>query len=882
MTTADPRATEAEALNATLAELGERYREQRRERLERFASQPPRGPSVSRLLRDLCTLTDQALHRLWQALDMPHDMALLAVGGYGQGELFPQSDVDVLLLTGAHDHPLFDSQVQRLERFIAACWDGGFPIGSSVRSVDTCLSEAANDITVQTALLTARPLAGNAALSALLAQRLRGSIDPLAFFQAKQVEMRQRHARFDDSPYTLEPNCKESPGGLRDVHVLRWVAQAAGLGDAPQNWVDAGIVTAFEAERLVREDNQIKLIRAHLHLLARRREDRLLFDVQTPLAERLGLHDETSVDGRITLRASEKLMHRYYWSAKAIVQLNRIIWLNLAERLGGSQPEGETERLDAEFCRRGGLLDVQDEAVFERQPQAVLRTFLWLQRRPDLKGLSPRTLRALYNAREHMDTAFRHDPVNKRQFLEILQAPQGQTRVFRLMNNTSVLGRYLWVFRRIVGRMQHDLFHVYTVDQHILMVLRNVRRFFIAEHAHEYPFCSQLAADFDAPWLLYVAALFHDIAKGRGGDHSKLGAVEVRRFARNHGLADADRDLVEFLVREHLTMSQTAQKQDISDPDVVHAFARVVQTPRRLVALYLLTVADIRGTGPKVWNGWKGTLLENLFKSTQQVLGSGEAPSRGSAVQQRKAAARQELALHSVLPGSENDLWALLDVSYFVRHDASEIAWHARMLWRYLHQTQPTVRARPNRAGDGLQVVVYSGLEVPHQFARICAFFDRVGLSVLDAKIHTTRHGFLLDTFQVTLEESDDTAWRDRIALIEHELSQALLRTEPLPAPRKGRVSRRVKSFPLPPEVDLTADDKGSSWVLTVSAVDRPGLLYAVAYTLSHHAVNIQHARISTMGERIQDTFLVDGACLQQVRAQGQLEQALLAALTPG
>jgi [protein-PII] uridylyltransferase len=430
--------------------------------------------------------------------------------------------------------------------------------------------------------------------------------------------------------------------------------------------------------------------------------------------------------------------------------------------------------------------------------------------------------------------------------------------------------------------MQHDLFHVYTVDQHILMVLRNMRRFFIPEHAHEYPFCSQLASEWDKPWLLYVAALFHDVAKGRGGDHSELGTLEVRRFCRDHGIAKEDSALAEFLVKHHLTMSTVAQKEDLSDPDVIRAFANKVGDVRRLTALYLLTVADIRGTSPKVWNAWKGKLLEDLFRYTLRALG-GARPNLDADLEARKQEARQILALHSALPGTELPLWKTLELSYFARHDPSEIAWHARALWRHIDTPIAVVRARPSPLGDGLQVLVYAP-DRPDVFVRICGYFDGAGFSIQDAKVHTSRSGFALDTFQVThpqCEAADPGSYRDLISLIENQLTLALESQGPLPEPSRGRVSRRVKSFPVTPRVSLRPDERAQRWLLSVSTSDRSGLLYGIARVLAHHNVNLQLAKVTTLGERVEDTFLVDGLALQQTRAQLQIESELLDAAAP-
>jgi [protein-PII] uridylyltransferase len=488
-----------------------------------------------------------------------------------------------------------------------------------------------------------------------------------------------------------------------------------------------------------------------------------------------------------------------------------------------------------------------------------------------------------------MRAPFRHDPINRELFMDILRQPKGQTHALRLLNQTSVLGRYLWVFRRIVGRMQHDLFHVYTVDQHILMVVRNVRRFFIPEHAHEYPFCSQLAAQWDPPWLLYVAALFHDIAKGRGGDHSDLGAVEARRFCRAHGISRDDTQLIEFLVQHHLTMSRVAQKEDLSDAEVIAGFARLVGTPRRLTALYLLTVADIRGTGPRVWNAWKGKLLEDLYRATLRALG-GAQPNSDAEIEARKLEARQNLALHSALPGTEVPLWQTLEVSYFARHDAGDIAWHARTLWRHVQTQVPIVRARASSAGDGLQVLVYTP-DRRDLFARICGYFDSAGFSILDAKIHTTRTGYALDTFQVVATHhwpelaggaDAELKYRDLISLVETQAAQALASVGPLPEPRKGRVSRRVRSFPVTPRVTLAPDERAQRWLLTVTASDRSGLLYAIARVLGRNQVNLQLAKVTTLGERVEDTFLVDGPELQKSKAQLRIESELLDAVSAG
>jgi [protein-PII] uridylyltransferase len=859
--------------NAALALLRQTFRDDKQRLLTDFSvHKRPTASAAHNLVRALARQVDGVLRQLWAQAGLPAQAALVAVGGYGRGELFPYSDVDVLVLlpddAEAHQPgPL----KQALEQFITACWDAGLEIGSSVRTLPECLTEAAGDVTVLTALLEARPLAGPKSRFQTLQAAVARQVDARSFLHAKTAEMRQRHGKFEDTPYALEPNCKESPGGLRDLQVLIWVARGAGLGSSWAELARLGLITPFESQQLRRNEGTLRLIRCLLHCAAGRREDRLVFDLQNTVAERLGLQ---STDG---VRASELMMRRYYWAAKAVAQLNQVLLLNLEERIEG-RADIKPRRINDWFLDRGGLIEVASDDLYQRHPEAILQTFVLYASTWGLKGLSSRTLRALYNARQVMDAKWRADPRNRAAFMILLQQPQGQTHALRLMNQVSVLGRYLWVFRAIVGQMQHDLFHVYTVDQHILMVLRNVRRFFIPEHAHEYAFCSQLAAQWDKPHLLYIAALFHDIAKGRGGDHSTLGGMEVRRFARAHQMSKDDTELVAFLVDQHLALSRVAQKEDLSDPEVIAAFAKLVATPRRLTALYLLTVADIRGTSPKVWNAWKGKLLEDLFRLTLRHLG-GAPLSQDAEIEARKTEARQLLALRSALPDTEAPLWATLQVSYFARHDATELAWHARSLWRHVGQADapPVVHARPSPVGEGLQVLVYAR-DMPDLFARICGYFDNASFNILDAKVHTTRDGFALDTFQV-LGSDPDTLYRDLVPMVEQRLALSLQAASPLPEPRRARISRRVKSFPTTPRVSLRPDERAQSWLLTVSASDRAGLLYAVARVLARHHIDLQLAKILTLGERVEDSFLLKGPMLANSRMQLQLEAELLEAI---
>ena len=820
---------------------------------------------AEQLLQDLCRSVDHVLCDLWKQFDFPKDTALIAVGGYGRGELFPHSDVDLLILLSTSPERELK---EKLEKLVQIFWDIGLDIGHSIRTIDECMEAANADVTVQTSLLEARRIIGSRKLFQELQQRFDDDLNPQQFFQAKLLEMQQRHVKYEDTPYSLEPNCKESPGGLRDLQVILWVAKAAKLGNSWQQLAERGLITAIEAKQLKRNERAFKDIRIRLHIYAKRAEDRLIFDVQTPIAETFGFK---STDAR---RASEYLMQRYYWAAKSVTQLNTILLQNIEATLF---PQPSTaQSINPRFNEVNGFLDIADDALFTHTPGAMLEAFLILERYRELKGMTPKTLRALWHGRLQIDAEFRHDIFNRANFLQILQSPQGITHALRTMNQMNILGRYLPNFRRIVGQMQHDLFHAYTVDQHILMVMRNLRRFTMTEHAHEYPFCSQLMANFNQPWVIYIAALFHDIAKGRHGDHSKLGMADAKKFCYDHGISKTNTELIVFLVQHHLTMSQVAQKQDLSDPDVVQAFANLVKDERHLTALYLLTVADIRGTSPKVWNAWKSKLIEDLYRITLRVLG-GESPSKDRELKSRQEQAIRALRLAGLPDNAHEALWQQLDIAYFLRHDASDIAWQTRTLYDRINSTTPVVKCRLAPIGEGLQVTVYVP-DQPDLFARICNYFDGKNFSILDAKIHTTKSGYALDTFLV-IEPNFADNYRDIISLIEHELSETLSLQKPLSPPNKGRLSRLSRSFPIVPTVNLRPDDRGQYYLLSISANDRNGLLYAIANVLTKYKINLHTAKIMTLGERVEDVFLVDGAALKSNRLQLQLETDLLDAL---
>ncbi|SAI02529.1 PII uridylyl-transferase [Bordetella ansorpii] len=824
------------------------------------------------LLAELRRIVDQALRELVRLCPLPAGATLAAVGGYGRGELYPHSDVDLLILLPQAPAPQDEGAIEQL---VASLWDLGLEPGHSVRTIEDCEQEAQADITVETALLESRWLAGSRSLMKRFEQAMHDRLDARAFFQAKRVEMQQRHARHRDSPYSLEPNCKESPGGLRDLQVIMWMARAADFGGTWREVSQAGLLTPTEARDLRRAEQAFKRLRIELHLLTGRREDRVLFDLQSGLAEVYG------IQATATRRASELLMQRYYWAARLVTQLNVILVQNIEERLF-PRPDDDARQIDEDFRNLHDRLDIVRDDCFERNPTLLLRAFLVMQQQPELNGMSARTMRAIWHSRHRIDAQFRRNPVNRKLFLQILQQPRGIVHELRRMTMLNILPRYLPVFRRIVGQMQHDLFHVYTVDQHTLAVVRNVRRFTMPEHAQEYPFASQLIASLDDHWVLYVAALFHDIAKGRGGDHSELGAREVRRFAHDHGMDPKDAELAEFLVRQHLLMSAVAQKRDLSDPAVVQEFAAQVGDERHLTALYLLTVADIRGTSPKVWNAWKGKLLEDLYRLTLAALG-GAHPDAHTVLSQRKEEAASLTRLAGLRDDAREAFWRQLDVAYFLRHDASEIAWHTRHLYYQVAPDRPVVRARPTEQGEGLQIMVYTP-DVPDLFVNTCAYFDAKSLSIQDARVHTTRHGWALDSY-IVLPPEGQSDLRTLAPLVEHELAERLSLSRDvaaqLPPVRhyRSRQSRLSKLFPVMPQAELDPDEGSRSWRLSVIATDRPGLLHALGRVFADNGVSLIMAKIMTLGDRVEDVFIISGSALERPRTQMQFERAVLRAL---
>ena len=853
----------------TLEQICSQFQEER----QRLAEAWQTKHDAQAYLRAHTAVLDQTIRSMITLNDLPSDdLAIAAVGGYGRAELFPFSDIDLLVLT-TDEASTNEALQEKISTFVTQLWELRLTVGASVRSVTSFLTEATNDVSIATTYLESRCLWGNTQLYVSSRNRFIETLDARRFFRDKMLELARRHQKFEDTPYSLEPNIKESPGGLRDLQVFLWCAQAAGVAQSVTDMKTAGLITEREMHTLMACARHLETLRISLHLITRRAENRLLFDVQEELAQSLGYMATQQ------LRPSEALMKRYYLNAKAVVQMSVIQLQALADRLFGSYDKVKPVALERAFVARGDEMDIVNDEVFEEDPNAILRLFYVYHSHPELTRLSTRLLRALWHASPNIDEDYRHNPIHQQTFLDILRMPKGTYHSLKLMNMWDVLGRFLPPFRQIVGQMQHDLYHIFTVDQHTLRVVRNIRRFARSEFAHEYPFCAQIMSELPDNWRLTLAGLYHDIGKGLGGQHSEIGAEKVTLFCQTFGLNQATTDFVSFLVREHLTMSQTAQKKDISDPDVVRSFLDVVKTKERLDALYLLTVADIRATSPKVWTPWKAQLLEALYRSTLAMMtGEDSAVSTEHTLIERKTRALQLLGTQ-VSEAQREAFWQELNVVYFMRHTPEEIAWHTQTLAQHVRTTEPIVEVKQSERMGGILILLY----LPDRkdlFLRSVTALGKSGLSVIDARVHTTQHGWALDTFLVTdrYERDDPTALEARIR---KDLLTLLTSDRPLPAAPKGKLSRRSKNFPTRTVVTTVPDESGRAWILNVICTDRPGLLYSISEVLAHYGINLQTARIATLGERAEDVFLIDSPALADDETLLKLEADLVEAVSP-
>ena len=837
---------------------------------DRFAADEP----IEDLVRDRARLVDVALRAAWvsHAGKFTGDLGLVAVGGYGRGELHPSSDIDIMVLLPKSDSADWQPDI---ERFLTFLWDIGLEVGHSVRSIDDCQRESLADISVATTLFEARLLSGPEPLfagmrRALAPDRLWSSQD---FFEAKVKEQTERHHRYFDTAYNLEPNVKSSPGGLRDIQTIGWVAKRHFGTDTLDELVAHGFLTREELRKLHAAQSFLWKVRFGLHVLTGRREDRLLFDYQIKLAKLFGYEDAS-----FTL-AVEQLMQKYYRTVMDISLLNEMLLQLFREAI--LTQSAAPVAINARFQIRNDYLEVTNPEVFARYPSALLELFVLLQQHPDVRGVRAETIRLIGTHVSLIDEEFRQNPRHHRLFIEILCAPVGVTHELRRMNLYGVLGRYIPSFGRVVGRMQYDLFHAYTVDAHTLFVVSNLRRFAMPKFNHEFPALSQIMQSLPRQEVAYLAALFHDIAKGRGGDHSELGAVDAEAFCLEQGLGRYEARLVAWLVRNHLILSITSQKKDISDPDIIQEFARHVGDQVHLDYLYVLTVADVRGTNPKLWNSWKARLFEEFYERTKRALRRGlETPID----QEQLIRETQDQAL-SKLPADVQQqaagVWAQWTEAYFVRYTPEEIAWHTALLAeRPPNDDTPLVAVRQLTDRGGTAVLTYTPRRL-RSFARTTGVLDQMGLNVVDARLITSANGFSLETYVVLEDNGAVIADPVRIREIERGLWRVLQQVGDLPTAVTRRAPRQVRMFWTPTQVNFSVDARNERTILELIAADRPGLLSEVGRVFRAERVAINGAKIMTVGERAEDVFYItreDGGLLKEDSCQ-RVQEALMQAL---
>ena len=811
------------------------------------------GEPVDALVRLRANLVDTVISHLWHAHagSLSSTACLVAVGGYGRGELHPHSDVDVLVLLD--EAPSADGKA-RLSDFVTSLWDAGLEIGHSVRTTGECEEEAENDLTVATTLMEARLLEGPQELFA----RMQDAVGPeriwppARFFEDKRREQIARHHRYDDTAYKLEPNVKGSPGGLRDIQMIGWVAKRYFGVTTLRELVDHKFLTQGQLERLMEGQAFLWRVRFALHVIAGRREDRLLFDYQIKLASMLGYEDAT-----YTL-AVEQLMQRYYRTVMDLSRLNEMLLQQFEEAIL-MDPDAAPEPLNDLFQIKNGFLQTVSDQVFIEDPPALLELFLLLQQTPGIRGVSAFTIGLIKRNLHLIDEEFRQNPRNHRLFLAILRAPSGVTHELRRMNLYGVLGLYIPAFGRIVGRMQYDLFHAYTVDEHTLFVVSNLRRFALPRFDDEYPLCSRIMQSLDKPEIAYLSGLFHDIAKGRGGDHSELGAVDAEAFCLEHGLSKYDARTVAWLVRHHLELSMTAQKKDIGDPDVINDFAQLVGDQRHLDYLYLLTVADVRGTNPKLWNTWKATLFQDLYAQTSRALRRGlENPiDREQLIAETQEEAQRALGERGVGDEAIDDVWRLFNEDYFLRHKSDEIVWHTE--WLADSDTGSSVGlvdVRRRASGDGIEAVLYTP-RTHRTFAHTTALLDELGMNIVDARINPLDNGYSLDTY--VFMELDKRMEIDDLRM--SKIRRTLVRVLTLPDDDIADVTRpaprQVRMFPTKTSVDFGRGTTRGKTVMELVSGDRPGLLSTIGKAFIAEGVDIETAKIVTIGEKAEDVFYI-------------------------
>ena len=810
---------------------------------------------VYELVHARAWMVDQILRLAWQQYPWPEQAALVAVGGYGRGELHPQSDIDLLILL---DNDLPESSWHRCtEQFITFIWDLGLQIGSSVRSLNDCYEQANGDITIATSLLESHTLIGNADLlkkvfNWVISEK---AWSDEAFYKARIKAQQKRHQRTNDTEYNLEPNIKNSAGGLRDIQTIGWIGKRHfGLRYMAQ-LADHDYLNQTELDNLKRGINYLWTIRYALHLIAKRPEDRLLFDHQRKLAEFFGYLDNNDE------LAVEQFMHRYYRTAMHLAELNQTLLQLFDQAILHAHEEDQVVSINRRFELRNGRLQACYPSVFLRQPFAMMEAFVILAQNPQCNAIGAECKRLIQAHRPLIDDKYRRDIRVNSLFMELLRSPERMSHTLLEMQRQGVLGDYLPAFNKIVGRMQHDLYHIYTVDAHTMKVVKKMRELLLPREQERFPVAARLVHELPKIELLYIAGLYHDIGKGSGRDHSVVGAEEVRQFCSQHQLGKWDTDLVSWLVRNHLLMSMTAQKRDIGNPDIIHEFASKMGDELHLDYLYVLTVCDINATNPELWNNWRASLLRQLYTATNRVLRLGlDVPVDHQAlIEQSQTDARKLLQEQRFNPAMMRRLWKNFGDDYFIRENAKTIAWHTRTILN--HQIDGPVVALSemsfNAFEGGTQVFVYTQ-DKPNLFAALCAILGQLQLNIQDARIITTDDGYSMDTF-VVLDTNGNTINHTPALLkqLQKRLTHALQFPDDFGYVVQQRQPRSHKLFKQASIVSLS-NPVGRSWTrLELSSSDRPGLLAQVGLVFMHLGISIQKAKIQSIGGRVEDVFFI-------------------------
>ncbi len=813
------------------------------------------GEDIRSLIYERALFIDCILHYAWYQFKWEDSISLVAVGGYGRGELHPCSDIDLLiLLKDDNTHRKGDS----IECFLTLLWDIGLEIGHSVRTVAQCTHIAEEDITVATNLLESRTLVGTESLRAeLLEATGPKNIWPAdAFFKAKWEEQVTRHNKHHNTEYNLEPNIKNAPGGLRDIQVICWVAKRFFGVKTLKQLEGRGFFTEEEFAILLSGEEYLWKVRYGLHFVAGRAEERLLFDHQRELAQLFGYADN---DNRL---AVEQFMHRYYRVVLALRELNDVMLQFLKEAILQKGLTHSTFAINERFQLRDNYIETTYTKVFEEDPSALLEVFVLMGKNPDIEGVRASTIRLIRESRHLIDENFRQDPDNKALFLEFMRSPYKLVSLLRSMKRYHVLGRYLPEFGKITGQMQHDLFHIYTVDAHTLLLIRHLRQFLNTDLAEQFPIASRIMRGLEKPELLYITGLYHDIAKGRGGDHSALGAVDAEAFCISHGLSKRESKLVAWLVEKHLVMSAVSQKQDISDPDVIHHFASIVGDRSRLDYLYALTVADINATNPDLWTSWRASLMRQLYEETKRAFRRGlENPvDPQELVEETQQEVISELSALGITETQIREVWGSAGDVYFLRESAKDIIWHTQAIIEGEDdELIILIKETSKREYEGATEIFISTPDRQNIFAVVASSLDQLNLNIQDAKIYNSESGYTIDTFYV-LDEDGESIGNDpeRLARIHTNLKSDLYAADHYPDIINRRTPRRLQHFSMPTRVNISSDIQNGFTIVEVISPDRPGLLARIARIFLEFNVQLQTAKIATLGERVEDIFFIN------------------------